>query len=204
MVVEAALVLPVMALLAFGIIEFGVAFKNEGLATTSTRAAARAFSSEPKLGDEGITTPSGSACEIPANGTAATAGVAMRSACLAATDAMRGLVSATPMELFIYRADPATGGVFGGSGPPTDANCPASSCVRYTWSGSAEAGFFQLAGGNWPARSRNACFRSSDTVGVLVRVDNQFFTRFVGTRLTLTEQTSMNLEPRPIGECAPT
>lgn len=196
--------MPVMALLAFGVIEFGVAYKNVGLSTSATRAAARAFSSEPKLGDEGVDSSLESSCQIPGNLTSDTGGVAMRSACLAATDAMRGLVSATPTELFVYEADPSSGQLVGGGGFPTSANCPAGTCVRYAWSGSTEAGSFQLAAGSWPARSRNACFRNSETAGVLVRVDNEFFTRFFGTRTTIEEHTTMNLEPRPIGTCAPT
>jgi Flp pilus assembly protein TadG len=49
--VEAALIIPVILLLTFGAIEFGFAFNEQGTVRAATRTAARAASTQPKATD---------------------------------------------------------------------------------------------------------------------------------------------------------
>ncbi|MBK9181034.1 MAG: pilus assembly protein [Acidimicrobiales bacterium] len=184
MLVEAAFVLPILALVMFGILEYGVAFKNGGMVSQSSRAAARAFAAEPRS-DE-----------------------AADAARFAAEDALNSLVSATPLNLYLYRANPTTGQPCSNSGctgsSTVSAVCTSGStwCLSYTWN--AGTSDFVLSGGSWPPSSRNACLATADSVGAQVSARYNFFTNFFGSSTTLTDRTMMRLEPMPVGFCAPT
>ncbi len=184
MLVEAAFVLPILALLMFGILEYGVAFKNAGMVSASSRAAARAFAAEPKSTE------------------------AADAARYAAEDALNSLVSSTPLNLYLYRANGTTGQPCSNSGctgsSTVSAVCTAGAtwCITYTWSTTTSE--FVLSGGSWTPASRNACLATADYVGATVSARYDFFSNFFGSSTTLTDRTTMRLEPMPVGFCAPT
>jgi Flp pilus assembly protein TadG len=140
--VEAAIVLPLVMLLVFGIIEWGLAF----LTATSTNSAARS----------GARTASA----LTKNSSYADQAV------LAVTQNMKGaLPFATPLELWIYRVDPAVGNTTGYPvGQPGFSGC-STDCTKYTWDGTQWVG---PATPVWAASTQQACGSPTafDSVGV--------------------------------------
>jgi hypothetical protein len=106
--VEAAIITPILLLLVFGIIEFGLVFKDQLAITSAVRAGARIASAEPRI----ATFADDAAAQVAQEASA----VDMKDV----------------KELWIYRADGSghpqgAGGTF---------NSCSSDCIRYTWNGS--------------------------------------------------------------------
>jgi Flp pilus assembly protein TadG len=107
--VEAALILPVLLLLLFGILEWGMAFKNAMSVTSATRAGARAGVAMPRNTDYDDAIVS------------------------AVQTSVKALSSADIQELWIYKA-----GTNGKPAGYSDfSGCSSTECYRYTWNGSA-------------------------------------------------------------------
>jgi hypothetical protein len=180
--VEAAIVMPLLMLLVFGIIEWGLAF----LSATSTNSAARS----------GART--GSALTFNTN--YATQAVA------AVEQNLRGaLPFATPLEVWVYRvqapANPASPTPAEQTGYPfgqTSWVCGAD-CIKYTWDGNN----FVYASGTWPAANQIACGTPTnfDSIGVYLKVRHNFVTNFFGASKVIAEHTVMRLEPQPLTSC---
>jgi hypothetical protein len=171
--IEAAIVLPVLLLVVFGVFEFGFAFKNSLTLTSSTRSGARVASALPRQTDYEINTAA-----------------AVRGSLLNAFQ------SGEIQYLTIYKADPVTGEPSDGSGFET-----CTECYRYMWDGSAAAGEGDWAyvGGAWPPLTQAACGTNANTdyVGVYLRAQHNFLTAAFGSGQTLTAHTVMRLEPVP-------
>jgi hypothetical protein len=166
-VVEAAIILPVLLLLIVGIIEFGLAFKDQLAITSAVRAGARIASAEPRI----ATFATDAAEQVAREG--------------AAVD-MSGV-----QEMWVYKAD-STGhplGAGGGFGSCT------SSCIRFTWSAAAKT--FVQTGGSWPADTQDACQGEQDSVGVYLKVKHLAVTNAIFSSLGLDSYTVMRLEPIP-------
>jgi hypothetical protein len=106
--VEAAIITPIFLLLVFGIIEFGLVFKDQLAITSAVRAGARIASAEPRI----ATFADDAAAQVAQEGSA--------------------LDMKDVKELWVYRADGSghpqgAGGTFG--------SC-STDCIKYTWSGS--------------------------------------------------------------------
>ena len=125
--VEAALITPILILLVFGVIEFGLALKDWLAVTSAVRAGARIAAAEPR---------------------------ATSYADDAAASVSREAVNLDPttiQELWIYKAA-SDGTPVGDSG--YFASC--SSCVKYAWDTTSKS-FVRAAGSpDWPATSQNA------------------------------------------------
>jgi hypothetical protein len=180
--VEAALVLPVLLLVVFGVFEFGFAFKNSLTITSATRSGSRVASALPRTADYEINTAA-----------------AVRGALLNAFQ------SGDLEYLTIYKADADTGEPVNGGGFET-----CTECYRYRWDASAQGGEGDWAyvAGAWPPLTQAACGDDAmtDYVGVYVRASHNFLTAAFGSSRTLTAHTVMRLEPVPtIGgtACAP-
>jgi Flp pilus assembly protein TadG len=175
--VEAAIILPVVLLIVFGIIEFGLAFKNALTVNSGTRAGVRTASAEPRR-------PSFHA------DTAA-----------AVQKAITALPSGSVQELWIYKAD-ADGDPDGGGSAYTSCN----TCSVWTWN-TATNSFERQPGKDWAPASQNACVGdpNHDAVGVYLKVNHDFVTGFFGSRIALTDHVVMRLEPVPATGtgCAP-
>lgn len=174
-IVEAAVIFPILMLLTFGIVEYGLAFKNASTVTAASRDGARIGAAEPRT-----------------NGYDAAIVQAVQ-ADLAA------ISSATPKFLWIYKADPATGNPIGASsGDP----CPESTCAMWTWNSTSNS--FVNPGDGWSYTAQSACLNYTaqppqfpDALGVRVQVRHNFITKLFGSGIDLTEQTMMRLEPIP-------
>jgi hypothetical protein len=165
--IEAALVLPVLFILVFGIIEIGMLVDTATVTSNASRNGARLASAN--YGD---------------------AGASERDDVL---DAVRTTVeeslnslpeSATPQELWIYEAN-----ANGYPGAASNFSSCASSCIRYTWDGDG----FANPAGSW--NDPDACGSSLDRIGVYVAVRHEFLTHMLGAGKTVDEHTVMRLEP---------
>lgn len=165
--VEAAIVVPVFLLLVIGVIEFGLAFKDQLAVTSAVRAGARLASSEPR-----------------------SASFATDAAVQVANEAsaldMSGVTS-----LWVYKAD-ATGHPMGAGG--SFSSC-SSSCITFTWSAASNS--FVQSGGSWTASSQDACPGEEDSVGVYLAYNHTAVTGVFFSSLGLSSHTVMRLEPVP-------
>ncbi|MCU0274712.1 MAG: pilus assembly protein [Acidimicrobiales bacterium] len=184
MLIEAAILMPVLALFLFGILEWGLAFRSGLTVSDASRAGARVAAAMPRN---------------PEYQTAAAAAVSGRLA-------SAGVPADQIESLVIYRADPATGGLRGGGSSDAAIDACTANCWRFTWDAASSA-FVPVAGGpSWAYTNQAACGGTADTdhVGVYVRVDHTFVTGMFGSGLSLTERTVMRLEPLPLSDvCAP-
>jgi hypothetical protein len=165
--VEAAIVLPVMLMITFGTIEYGLAMANSSTLKQSTRSAVRMVSTSPKTEAYGLAED-------------------------AAKTTLANTTFLVPEEMRIYKADPETGQPVGG--------CPGTTCLVYTWTGTG----WGTPAGSWAPASQYACLvttvsppRYPDAVGVSIRARHEFVTGFFGDSLSMTERTTMRLEPVP-------
>ncbi|MCB0952752.1 MAG: pilus assembly protein [Microthrixaceae bacterium] len=182
--VEAALVLPIMILVVMGIIEFGFAFASSTTTTGASRSGAR-------LGAAAYAT----AGTISANQRAA----ADQIADTVSADLV-GLTSADPVGMTIYRADPSSTEGEPVGGFPADGmvgGC-SSDCFRYTWDAGADKMTYESGG--WP--DPDACGLNLDSIGVYVQAQHNYITGMIGDHVFVDGQTVMRLEPLPSDQCS--
>jgi Flp pilus assembly protein TadG len=166
--VEAAIILPVLVLIVFGIIEFALAFKDSLTVSSATRAGARTASAEPRRPTFHADT----------------------------ADAVARAVSALPAgaveQLWIYKADAAGDPIDGGGSAYTSCN----TCAVFTWD-IATNQFVRQPGSDWDPMTQNACVGDAqhDAVGIYLKVNHDFVTGFFGRQITLKDHAVMNLEP---------
>lgn len=175
--VEAAIVLPFLVVMVFGIVELGFLFRTATVVNNSTRSGARLAASQYAS----ATTP---ADQLNVMDNAATT--------VARDLASRG-GSDEPKELWIYKAD--TNGFPMGK---TSFSACSSPCFIYTWNPGTE--LFDRTSGSWAQPL--VCGGDHDTVGVYVRLKHApiGFTNFLGD-LTVNERTVMRLEPPSPNNC---
>lgn len=166
-VVEAALITPIFIMLLIGVLEFGLAFKDQLAVTSAVRAGARMASAEPRIS----TLAADAAAQVAREGSA--------------------LDMSTVQALWVYKADTSghpigAGGTFNSCG---------TSCIKFTWN--AGQNQFVPSGGSWLASSQNACHGEQDSVGVYLSIRHAGVTRAIFDALTLTSHTVMSLEPVP-------
>lgn len=181
--VEAALVLPVMILVVMGIIEFGFAFASSTTATGSSRSGAR-------LGAAAYAT----AGTIPANQRAA----ADQIAATVSADLV-GLTSADPVGMLIYRVDKSSAEGAPVGGFPTNNNINSgctTDCFVYEWDGTE----MTWSSGGWP--TPDACGMELDSIGVYVLAKHNYITGMIGNHVYVDGETVMRLEPLPSDQCS--
>lgn len=185
-IVEMAIVVPLLALLAAGIIEFGMAWRDDLTISSATRSAARVASN---LGDNDL---------------------ADYEALLALEAALATLDDATIEGVLIYDGSatdgkPAAACFDGGGDPQASA---AGNCNFYTAAMLAALNPSNFSSGgtcgawDWyycPATERSTDQATLSDVGVWIRVKRDWFTdMFPGDGLTMKDQTVMRVEPQAV------
>lgn len=176
--IEAALILPFLVLLVFGIVELGFLFRSASVANTSTRSGARLAASQ--------------------YASATTSALQLNVVDNVALTVERDLSSRgstdTPVQLWIYKSD-ANG--FPLSGNLTTCTSP---CYVYTWSTATNPPHFVRQSGSWT--NPVVCGSVHDSIGVYVRLTHApiGFSNFLGN-LTINERTVMLLEPPNPNDC---
>ena len=167
--VEAALVLPVILLIFFAILEFGLLFKDYLSTISAVRAGVRIASAEPRA-----PTFADDAAKQVQNGSTA-------------------LDMSSVTALWVYRADPA-GNPVGGDASFT--SC--STCVKYTWDAAAKK-FTTPSLSGWASNTQNACVAdpNHDTIGIYLEVKHKAITGAIFSNIIIKEHSVMSLEPIP-------
>jgi hypothetical protein len=165
--VEAALVLPALLLLVVGILEFGLAFKDQLAVTSAVRAGARIAAAEPRYANFA---------------TDAANAVAKEGSAIDMTGVQ---------ALWVYQADTSghpvgAGGAFG--------SCN-TNCIKFVWNSTTHA--FVKSAGTWAASSQNACQGQQDSIGVYLKLSHSGVTTLIFSTLGLDSYTVMRLEPIP-------
>jgi Flp pilus assembly protein TadG len=172
--VEAALIIPVIILILFGIIEFALLLRDYVALTSATRTGTRMASAEPRM----------SAFADDAVAAVARAGTAMPASSI--------------QEMWVYKAN--ADGLPGTESKTVGAkfvSCSAN-CLRYTYNASTKS--FTAAGGSWSYTSINACASESTnmtSVGVYIKAQHAWFTKLFGSNVSMGEHAVMRFEPMP-------
>ncbi len=170
--VEFALIIPVLLMLVFGIIEFGMLFRADLSVNQSARAGARTAAALPR-----------------------TAGYQTSAANAVAAQLQNTLSTDEITYLSIYKADKATG-------LPTDGGTykTCTTCYRFTWNSSSKS-WVPESGASWAYTAQKACGAeaTTDYLGVYVEARynwvTSIFTPMFGSSMTVKERTIMRLEP---------
>jgi len=161
--------MPLLLLLVFGIIEYGLMFKNSSSISAASASGARTAATQPRQ-----------------NGYQNNALAAVRGALSAS--------NATPQEVIIYKV-----ALNASNQPINWSNAQISACTtcwRFTYSGGT---WTQDSSRSWPASAQRACgsLDRTDYVGVWIKARHDMVTGMFGSARTLTEKTVMRLEPMP-------
>ncbi|HEX5097740.1 MAG TPA: TadE/TadG family type IV pilus assembly protein [Acidimicrobiia bacterium] len=170
--VEAAIMIPLVLGLTFGMIEYGFAFNEQGTVRAGTRTAARASSAVPS----------------------ATTADFYEAALSTLDTSVHNLANGRADEVWIYQAE-EVGGNF-----QKPATCGVANCVTFKYVGDPDTGSFSRTplGDTWDPGERHACDPAdTDRVGVYLVVEHTFLTEV--RTLNLTSNTIMALEPSPAG-----
>lgn len=158
-----------LCIILFGIIEYGVVFKDSLTLSSSTRAGARTASAIP---NEGGWTD------------AAVAAVQVQSS---------ALKHQSSDELWLYNANTTTGNPIGAA---DDKTCPSGSCMRYTWNTATKKFDLKSGGlGTMTACLNKGGPLGMSSIGVKLIVQHQSITGIVPAPIQLSEKTIMQLEP---------
>lgn len=165
---------PIVAVVTFATIEFGLIFLSQSTTLNSAQDGVRL-----------------AAATVPTAPVVTTAYDDVRDEVVDTIDALSG--RGTPKNLWIYRAD-TDGGPVGAS----DFDSCAIDCRRYLWNGTT----FVYQAGNWA--NPDACIFDGDgvdNIGVYVDVDHAPITDFVFDTIELREHSTASLEPLPSEDC---
>lgn len=168
--VEAALITPLLMLLLFGIVEFGLLFKDYLAVTSASRAGVRIASAEPRL----ATFAQHAADQVMREGAALSAN--------------------NVQEIWIYKAQTTgTNAGYPVGGDKNFTSCTA--CVKFHVN--ASTGVATAYSTTWLAAQQNACpdTTTRDAVGVFVQYRHPAVTGLIFKEWVLSDYTVMNLEP---------
>jgi Flp pilus assembly protein TadG len=170
-IVEAAIIVPLLIMLTFGAIEYGLAFRDSASIASSTRAGARIASA--LTGDDTLA--------AEASGSVKTS--------------LTDMTNTKPQMLVIFRAN-SNGDLFGGGSYTTCTDCFRYNWVNGAWSGPVNPDLWTAA-----EQKADACNGTLPSVGVYVKAQHTFLTALFGTTKTIDHKTVMRLEPIASGQC---
>ncbi len=206
--VEAALVVPLLAALVFGIIDFSFLLRDYTVVASDTRVGARIAATGPSAG---LTSGTCDQADPDAPPCAPTSTPALAQE---AADAIQRAGSAMPEDsinyILVYQAnDMGFPGANGSTTMPTSCT-GVPKCVRFTWRDALNE--FRYAGGAWDYKSISACFPGKvgvpaedlDRVGVYLNASHDPATGFFFDTFTLDDHAVMEFEPKPPATCKAT
>jgi hypothetical protein len=197
--VEAALVIPILCLLVFGMIEFAFVMRDYASVSSMVRTGARIGSTGADHGagdcDTDVAAPVCSPASTPALAQEA-ADAVQRSGAVGDP----GMIN----YILVYKAnDKGFPGPDGGTTMPSSCS-GISNCVMFSWRPSV--GRFRYNSGSWPSTSISACFPGSsghpmDRVGVYMNATHSMMTGLFGATVGLRDRAVMDFEPLPTQSC---
>jgi len=193
-VVEAALVTPLLMALLLGIIEMALLMKDDVALTSAVRNGGRTASANAGAGPGGVN--EGGDCFAPCS--PANAPMFAQMAANAIQNAGSALPKDSIQELWIYKANDKG---FPGANGSTVMAC-GTNCVRYKWVPSKDQ--FRYYSGTWTSSTINACANNSpDAVGIYMLAKHDFVSGFFGRTVNIEDHAVFAFEPLPTLTCAP-
>lgn len=166
--VEAAIITPIFLLVVVGIIEFGLAFKDQLAITSAVRAGARMASSEPRS----ATFATDAAAQVAREGSA--------------------VDMTTVQALWVYQAT-SSGQPLGAS----NFNSCSTNCVQFRWDNGSKT-FVQSGGTwNYLSVNACLGDANQTAVGVYLQMKHPGVTHAIFNSLGLSSYTVMRFEPIP-------
>jgi hypothetical protein len=194
--VEAALVMPLILAVLFGIVEVSLLIRDHVAVTSAVRVGSRIASASagagPGVCETGPTAPPCTTTSSPA-------------LAQAAADAIQRAGSAMPHDsidyILVYKANAQ--GYPGANGNTTmPSSCSGyANCVQFVWRDTSNA--FRYAGGAWDSKSINACVNESDTLGIHMKATHRGVTGIFGASVGLADRSVMKFEPLSEDSCKP-
>jgi hypothetical protein len=180
--VEAVIIIPLLMLLTFGCIEYGIGFSQKGGLESVARSGARVgatLTDEDNLVAGGIYPRPNTRIGIDTM--------------VAVNDALGETSLPELNHLFVYKIDGASGASSYSGGACTNV----SSCLQFDYDGTQ----FKYASGRWPKTDRDACTSGKqDRIGVTIQGTFHFLTGLVGSgTIALNESSILQLEPTNCG-----
>jgi len=204
--VESALVFGLLFTIIFGIVEFGLQFKDSLAISNAVRAGARSASAGSRVSSYNV---------LAVN---------------AVTTGQAAVGNAAPQVLWIYKADPATGYPVGDSPAGSFTSC--TYCERYSWdsvgkqwtctsgcdttqslpypalswpstgSSAAQYACVTAPGGFTPTSGTNTSgqYAGPDSIGIYLKILHKNVTGFFGSTVTLSDHAVARLEPVPLNQ----
>jgi hypothetical protein len=198
--VEAALVIPVLCFLVFGMLEFSFAMRDYASVSSMVRTGARMASTGADHGP-GVcndTDPTPPPC-TPASSPAL--------AQEAADAIQRSGAAANPGSinyLLVYKANAQ--GFPGADGNTTmPSSCSGySNCVKFVWRPVAQV--FRYNSGSWDSSTISACFPGTaanpmDRVGVYLNTTHTMLTGLFGSSISIKDRAVLDFEPLATQSC---
>jgi Flp pilus assembly protein TadG len=192
--VEAAIILPVIILLTFGAIDFGIGFNQKAGLDNAGRAGVRLAATDT-FTDNATNTVTGSGTILAHTQIGFDAASSVNAA-LSQIESKPALV-----HMYVFRS--AYNGTTWAPASVTTPGACSSNCIMYNPQ-AANSGQFDLYNttGTWPATAplypeRNACppVVNTDRVGITIVASYRFLTGLIGTTITLTSTSAAQLEP---------
>jgi len=191
-VVEAALVTPLLIILLLGIVEMALLMKDDVALTSAVRNGGRIASANAGAGpgDRASAT-----CITPC--TPANSPKFAQMAANAIQTAGSALPKDSIQELWIYKANDKG---YPGANGQKQMVC-GTNCVRFRWEDDVDE--FRYISGTWLSKSVNACANNNpDSVGVYLRAKHDFLTGFFTNDVLIEDHAVFTFEPLPTLTCA--
>jgi Flp pilus assembly protein TadG len=202
-VVEAALVTPLLMALLLGIIEMALLMKDDVALTSAVRNGGRIASANAAAGPGGVN--EGGDCLSPCS--PANAPMFAQLAANAIQTAGTALPKDSIQELWVYKANskgyPCTLTTGCDTNTSTVMTCGAN-CVKYKWVPAKDQ--FRYFSGTWISSTVNACANSTapaiDVLGVYMLAKHDFVSGFFGKSVNIEDRAVFTFEPLPTLTCA--
>lgn len=189
--VEAAIVVPLLVVMMFGIVEVALMMRDSIALTSSVRTGSRIASASAGAGP--------GTCQASSNPPPCTPATVPAFA-QAAADSIQRAGSAMPKDsinwVMVYEANTAGFPLPQGN---TQLVCT-TNCVTYVWD--TVLNKFRYSAGTWASTSVNACVNDplQTSIGVAMRAQHSSVTGLFGS-IPLTERSVMRFEPLPSEQC---
>lgn len=198
MAVEAALVLPILFTMLFGIVELTMLVKDQIATTSATRIGARVAATGAGAGP--------GTCDLAGvDPPPCTDGTSPKLAQEAANAIQRSGLTMPRSSidyLLVYQANDK--GYPGATGSTTmPASCAnVVNCVMFKWRDANDA--FRYANGTWLSTDINACLNRGDEVGVYMHVTHSWVSGLFGDGVGVDDRAVFRFEPLGEESCSKT
>lgn len=184
-IVETALVTPLLLLIVLGIVEMALLMRDDNALSSYVRDGGRAAAAAV-AGDSRAITPASDCTGSSCPGTPTSHWTDTLAAAFTSTESSSAEEAVD--ELWIY--DPNSDGYPGASGRTGFDSC-VHACVVYRWS--AEQHAFEYASGSWSDDDRAACDAAPDSVGVYARSTHSFLSGIFSDGVRISDHTVFSL-----------